>query len=217
MKTDDFPFIIKVCGITNSADGQYAVKLGATALGFNFYQNSPRYVTPLQARSFHRQIRGEYLSVGIFVNATEAELRETAELARLDILQLHGELPDSLPREYRLWRAISAAAKPAVPDISFEAYLLDTPTSAYGGSGIPFDWSLAAGFPARSIVAGGLHGGNVFDAIAATHPSGVDACSRLESTPGRKDPALVKAFIEAAMSGYRSVKQHHAQEMMRIV
>ncbi len=91
-------------------------KLGANALGFNFYQSSPRYVTPQQARSSDRQIRGEYLRVGIFVNATEAELRETAELARLDVLQLHGELPDALPASLRSGGLFRPPRTPAEPD-----------------------------------------------------------------------------------------------------
>ncbi len=88
-------------------------------------------------------------------------------------------------------------------DPNVEAWLLDTPTPLYGGSGHRFDWSLAAGFPRRFIVAGGLDSSNVADAIHSAQPWGVDACSRLESAPGKKDPALVQAFVEAALAAFR--------------
>jgi phosphoribosylanthranilate isomerase len=82
-----------------------------------------------------------------------------------------------------------------------EAYLLDTPTPEFGGSGQTFDWSRAQKFPFRTIVAGGLDGSNVAGAIATLQPWGVDACSRIESRPGKKDEVRMKAFIRAALEG----------------
>jgi phosphoribosylanthranilate isomerase len=91
-----------------------------------------------------------------------------------------------------------AATDPVSTMYAYEAYLLDTPTPRFGGSGRTFDWSLAAGFGHRAIVAGGLDASNVAEAIQTAHPWGVDACSRLESSPGKKDPQRVREFIRAA-------------------
>lgn len=203
-RPDDFPFLVKICGITAAEDGQAAVDAGANALGFNFYKRSPRYVTPQRAKDLIGQISGRYLRVGVFVNATEADLVETARVAGLDVLQLHGDVPAALPANLRVWRAAAANALPELSD-RFEAYLLDSPCSGFGGSGVSFDWSLVSAFPGRSILAGGLHAGNVREAMAAAQPSGVDACSRLEAAPGRKDRELVETFVQAALDAHRQL------------
>ncbi len=107
------PFVVKVCGITNEEDARVAVEAGANALGFNFYSKSSRYIKPERARQIVQAVRGEYLSVGVFVNRAEEELMEIAGRVPLDVVQLHGEeyrLPLSKP--YRVWRSISPGAKP---------------------------------------------------------------------------------------------------------
>jgi phosphoribosylanthranilate isomerase len=192
------PFVVKVCGVTNEGDAQAALEAGANALGFNFYQKSPRYVTPSRAREF--AAAGDCLRVGVFVNATAEELLRIAEKARLDVLQLHGErweVPDG--SGYRIWRSVRGDGPAPEANSQVEAYLLDTATPEFGGSGRVFDWSLAKGFPYRAIVAGGLDGGNVADAIAALQPWGVDGCSRIESRPGKKDIERMRAFVRAAL------------------
>ena len=199
---DDLDFVIKVCGITEAADGAFALQAGANALGFNFYGRSPRCISAERAATLrfdHSQ--HPHLRVGVFVNATAAELQQTAEVAQLDVLQLHGSLPETLPHSYRIWRAIAPDTRAGLrPDI--EAYLLDTPSDAFGGSGVCYDWRLAAAFPGRAILAGGLHAGNVAEAIAAARPWGVDACSRLESSPGRKDAVRMAQFLQAAHAAF---------------
>lgn len=198
------PFVIKVCGITTVEDGQSAIDAGATALGFNFYPGSPRYVTPIEAQKLTREIRGSYLRVGVFVNVSVADLETAGQVAELDILQLHGTTPTDVPPAYRLWRAMTAAEPPAV-DLPYEAYLLDSPSSSFGGSGATFNWTAATGFSLPFVLAGGLHGDNVAEAIAQTRPAGVDACSRLESKPGRKDPKLVEAFVRGAAAAHQQL------------
>jgi phosphoribosylanthranilate isomerase len=112
---------------------------------------------------------------------------------------LHGEISGiQLPGGYRIWRAIAASA-PA-PAGEFEALLLDSLTPHYGGSGKAFDWNLARGRSQRVILAGGLHAGNVAEAVRTAHPWGVDACSRLESSPGKKDQKRVRDFVQAALA-----------------
>jgi phosphoribosylanthranilate isomerase len=191
-------FVIKVCGITTIDDARAAVEAGANALGFNFYTKSPRYVTPQQARSIIDEVSGSYLRVGVFVNAAQKELLSIAEQAGLDVLQLHGDCDVPQGGHYRIWRSVAGEAPSVQADERIEAYLLDSVSPEYGGSGKPFRWEMAAGFAHRIIVAGGLDASNVAAAIDALHPSGVDACSRIESQPGKKDHQRMRAFIQAA-------------------
>jgi len=142
--------------------------------------------------------------VGIFVSPTSEELETAVATVRLDVVQIHGSLPATLPEGVRLWRALPVADdfrfRPAGPNV--EAYLLDTPDHLGGGSGRTFNWNLAAIDSARIVLAGGLEASNVRAAIRTARPWGVDACSRLESAPGRKDPQKVKAFVEAARAAF---------------
>jgi phosphoribosylanthranilate isomerase len=197
-------FIVKVCGITSAADAATAIDAGANALGFNFYPGSPRYITPQDAQEIAQSVTTPYLRVGVFVNPSEEELIEAASTVPLDVLQLHGEkIPLQLAGSFRVWQAIQATAPPPLhPDV--EAYLLDSPTPLYGGSGEAFDWTLAAAFPRRVLVAGGLDASNVASAIRIARPWGVDACSRVESQPGRKDPRRVIAFVRAALAAFEA-------------
>ncbi len=102
----------------------------------------------------------------------------------------------------RLWRALPGEKAWAADDDPAEAYLLDAVTPEYGGSGRTFRWERAQGFAGRTIVAGGLDAGNVAAAIEALHPWGVDACSRLESRPGKKDIPQMRAFLAAAQQAF---------------
>jgi phosphoribosylanthranilate isomerase len=193
-------FVVKVCGVTEEVDGHAALAAGANALGFNFYAKSPRYITARRAGEIARALGGSYLRVGVFVNASVDELLATAAEVPLDVLQLHGEqceVPGGT--QYRIWRSVRGDGPAPEPDTRVEAYLLDTQTPEFGGSGRTFDWSLAQDFPYRVIVAGGLDAANVAEAIASLQPWGVDACSCIESRPGRKDEGRMRAFIRAAL------------------
>ncbi|HEY7304824.1 MAG TPA: phosphoribosylanthranilate isomerase [Bryobacteraceae bacterium] len=192
-------FIVKVCGITCEEDARVAVEAGANALGFNFYPKSPRYVTPEHAAQIIERVPGEYLRVGVFVGRTGILAHKT----KLDVLQLYGEIDSiDVPREYRIWRALAASAA-VRPDGEFEALLLDSFTPQHGGSGRPFDWTLAKDLPHRIIIAGGLDAANVAQAVETARPWGVDACSKLESAPGKKDPKRVGDFVRAALAALR--------------
>lgn len=207
----DTRFVIKICGITSEEDAAAAVEAGATALGLNFYPKSPRYITPRRASEIIRAVPGPYWKVGVFVDAGPDELTRTAAEVPLDIVQLHGPIGSCVPPvdggfHFRTWRAI--AATDAVPENSdCEAYLLDTPAPGFGGSGKTFDWSLAIGFPHRAILAGGLDAMNVAEAIGIVRPWGVDACSRLESAPGKKDAQRVRDFVREAQAASRLVQE----------
>ncbi|MCC6588733.1 MAG: phosphoribosylanthranilate isomerase [Bryobacterales bacterium] len=190
--------IVKVCGITNIEDARAAVDAGANALGFNFYPKSPRCISLETAQSIIAALPASILKVGVYVN--EAPAGQAAQL-QLDVLQVHGELTQY--PSARHWKAVTVKAgfhADLLDDPQAEAFLLDAPAAdRYGGTGKTFDWKLVRGFDRRIIVAGGLDASNVALAIAVAQPWGVDACSRIESAPGKKDPRKMAAFIEAAL------------------
>ncbi len=194
--------MVKICGITNLPDALAAAGGGAAALGFNFYPKSPRYVAPQRAAEIASALPEGVWKVGIFVGEPPESVREIARRVPLDVAQLHGACVP--PGGIRIWRAVTVDAgfrQEQLDAWPAEAYLLDAPAgSAWGGSGQTFDWSLAAGIPRRIILAGGLDEHNVALAIRTVRPWGVDACSRLESAPGKKDHKKMAAFLRAALS-----------------
>jgi phosphoribosylanthranilate isomerase len=197
--------MIKVCGITNLEDALAAVEAGVDALGFNFYRHSRRYLTAEAALRLTGAIPAGVLRVGVFVNETPQSIRSLSEACRLDIIQLHGEeQPADVPAGLRVWKAFRvepqfhlAAALARFP--LAEAILLDGPAGGeFGGAGHPFLWQLAAGANRPIVLAGGLDPSNVAAAVMAARPWGVDACSRLESAPGKKDHLKMNQFVTAA-------------------
>jgi phosphoribosylanthranilate isomerase len=199
--------VLKICGITNQEDASAAIDAGATAIGFNFYPGSPRYLAPEKAAGIESPpgVR----RVGVFVNETPARMEEIARIAALDVAQLHGdETPEGYPRAIAVWKAARVAADfsfAVYRDAPAEALLLDGPAGdLYGGSGKAFDWRRAAESPKAVIVAGGLDASNVARAIELAHPWGVDACSRIESEPGKKDHRKMREFLRAAGAALRS-------------
>jgi len=197
--------ILKICGITNQSDASAAIAAGATAIGFNFYLQSPRYVTPEAAAAIATP---SALRVGVFVNETPARVAKIANIAGLDVAQLHGdESPADFPRELTVWKA--ARVSPGfdiaqLAGIPADAILLDGPAAElYGGAGVTFDWNLARNTRLRIIVAGGLDASNVARAISLAQPWGIDSCSRLESSPGIKDHTKMTDFLVAAKAALR--------------
>jgi phosphoribosylanthranilate isomerase len=197
--------VIKICGITNQADADAAVEAGATALGFNFYPASPRYVRPEHAAAI-----ASGPSAGSFTKTptrTAERIAAIAAEARLDVVQLHGdETPAAYPAGFAVWKAARVRQGfdlAAWEDCPADALLLDGPADLmYGGAGHTFDWRIAAASRRRIVLAGGLDASNVAQAIAQARPWGVDACSRLEAAPGKKDHARMRAFIQAARSAF---------------
>jgi phosphoribosylanthranilate isomerase len=193
--------IVKICGITNQQDADAAIAGGATALGFNFYPRSPRYIAP-EAAGAIASAPGT-LRVGVFVNEERARVDEVAGIASLAVAQLHGdETPADYPAGVAVWKAVRVSEGfrfPEYEQLPADALLLDGPAAElYGGAGRVFDWALAAHTARRFILAGGLDASNVAQAVALAHPWGVDACSRIESTPGKKDHIKMNEFLQAA-------------------
>lgn len=198
---------VKVCGITNLEDALAAVAAGADMLGFNFYRPSPRYLDPHAAREIIDQVPTEVLTVGVFVNEAQAIVEQIADAAGVAAVQLHGdESPEFCQRlKHRYVIKVLAARQDFDParacDFDVQAIMLDAfDRKARGGTGHTIDWSLARRtreLVPRLFLAGGLSPENVTAAIAAVEPYAVDACSALETSPGRKDAQRLRAFVQA--------------------
>jgi len=193
--------ILKICGITNQEDASAAVAGGANAIGFNFYPRSPRHITPEEAAGIATD--AGVRRVGVFVNEERGRVEEIARAVKLDAAQLHGdESAEDYPASLEVWKAVRITG-----DFDFTPYencpadalLLDGPAAdLYGGAGKSFDWRLARAAKSKIILAGGLDGSNVARAIELARPWGVDACSRIESAPGKKDHQKMNDFLQAA-------------------
>jgi phosphoribosylanthranilate isomerase len=204
---------IKICGITNAEDALAAAAAGATAIGFNFYPRSPRYIAPERAAEIATP--AGVRRVGVFVNEPAARVEEIARIARLDVAQLHGdERPVDYPAALAVWKAVRVTEDfdlSLYAECPAEALLLDGPASGlYGGAGKTFDWSVGGAcfslpiIPKPIILAGGLDASNVARAVARAHPWGVDACSRIEKAPGKKDHKKMIEFLQAAREALRA-------------
>ena len=198
--------LVKICGLTNSADALHASGCGADAVGLVFYAGSPRCVTPEIAREICAALPPFVTRVGLFVNEASQKVHETAAYCGLDVVQLHGdetpELSDYSPlRTIKALRIKDAASLNGHADYEVSTLLLDVwVPDAYGGTGECFNWDLAAAVAAERpvILAGGLTPTNVAAAIAKVKPYAVDVSSGVEQFPGKKDHAKVAAFIKAA-------------------
>jgi phosphoribosylanthranilate isomerase len=195
---------IKVCGLTNEADARHAATCGAQFLGLVLAE-SPRRADLAEAARWLPVIRREFpavQAVGVFVQPSAAEIAEAVDRLGLDLVQVHGV---KNPAEIASPRPLILAGGPdalvnAVAARPWAVMADQEGASGAGGTGIPLDWAaLAEGLPAglRLFLAGGLDAGNVAEAIRIVRPWAVDASSRLEIAPGRKDPAKVAAFCEA--------------------
>jgi phosphoribosylanthranilate isomerase len=198
---------VKICGITNLADAQAAVEAGADALGFVFYEKSPRFVSMKTAAEISRALPPFITRVGVFVNPSkELVLKAVAECG-LSLLQFHGDEPPEFCAQFdsmsmKAFRIRDAGSLKELPKYKTDAWLLDAYSSdTLGGTGGVFNWDLAveAQKSGRPIfLAGGLTPENVADAVRKVQPFGVDVSSGVESSPGKKDHAKVRAFINAA-------------------
>lgn len=208
---------VKICGITNLEDALVAVEAGADALGFVFYEKSPRYISPEAARDISSELSGRTERVGVFVNQDENGLCDTADDAALTAIQMHGDNEDPRVADLVVARRplkvlVGVSMQRPNPEAwarmweqkNVYAFLADSASPAeLGGTGETFDWrgSLEALDSIKSlnrlVLAGGLNPENVGEAIRITKPWGVDVSSGVEARPGKKDPEKVRAFIRA--------------------
>jgi phosphoribosylanthranilate isomerase len=202
--------IVKICGITSAADALAAVEAGADALGFVFYERSPRQVSVATAKDIVRQIPPFIVKVGVFVNADEELVYRAIADCGLNLLQFHGDESPEYCVQFGLmsmkaFRIRDAESLSRLPAYKTDAFLLDAyAPDKLGGTGATFNWDLA--LEAKKIgkpifLAGGLTPENVGEAVRKVQPYAVDVSSGVESAPGKKEHLKVKAFIQAAKGG----------------
>lgn len=217
-------FRVKICGLTTPEDAACLAGTGVDAAGLNFYPRSVRFLSPESARQIAAALPQGVLRVGVFVNASSAEILRCVRETPLDCVQLHGDEPPALLAELgetpvvkafgctadildRVAEYLQAAARVARTP---ELVLLDAAgQQVRGGSGQSADWPLAQRYHELAaapplVLAGGLRAENVAQAIAEVSPYAVDTASGVESSPGRKDPALVRQFAAAAQAAFKA-------------
>ena len=213
---------IKICGITNLEDALTAAEAGADALGFVFYEKSPRNVAPETVRQIVERLPAKIEKIGVFVNESAQRIHQVAQAAGLTAVQVCGK---EAVTEFAIYTDVQLQAKD-YPKLIFvicgaelsdggffiadelknasHAVLIDSsPAGQPGGTGKRFDWEKARvmvemlGLRIPTIVAGGLTPENVGQALDLLHPWGVDVSSGVEARPGKKDPEKVRAFVAA--------------------
>lgn len=199
---------VKICGITNPEDALFAVAQGVDALGFIFYEPSPRYVHPERVSDIVSTLPPFVTPVGVFVNRAREEVLEIARSTGIRAVQLHGDetpaecegYPFPVVRALRVGDGFDPAS---LSDYPVDTFLLDTAKKGwYGGTGETFDWRVARAATAhgRIILSGGMDPSNVADAVRTVNPYAVDCGSGVEAAPGRKDRARIRAFLVALRS-----------------
>jgi len=208
---------VKICGITNLADGELAVELGAWALGMIFYEVSPRRCSTAEAETIASALRRKVELCGVFVNAPLEQVVAQSEAVGLTLLQFNGDEGPSFCGEAarrtgaRVIKAVQVSMAGDVRDLErfhVDFHLLDARAKEpgrqglRGGTGETFDWTLVRARRSKVplILSGGLTAENVAAAIVSTAPYAVDTASGTESAPGRKDPDKLRDFFAAVAS-----------------
>jgi phosphoribosylanthranilate isomerase len=196
---------VKFCGFTHQDDVAQAVALGADALGFVFYGPSSRYVSPEHAQTLTRSVPAFVTRVGLFVDEEAETVQRIFEIARLNLIQYHGEeSPEfcdaiGLPyiKAFRVRKGMDLRTEmdryPNASGFLLDAYVKGQP----GGTGERFDWELIPQSHAPIILAGGLTPDNAKDAIDQVAPWALDVSGGIETKPGRKDPDKMARFMNA--------------------
>jgi phosphoribosylanthranilate isomerase len=206
---------VKICGITRAEDGDLAVELGASALGFVFWPGSPRYIDCASARDIVQRNAGRVQNVGVFVDQPVEEVAHIMRTVDLDIAQLHGgESPEYCEQILRLAPPESGRRRRVMKAIGLQdgaatmlgrydpemLILVDAhDPSRYGGTGRTVDWNAARAIAEtrKTILAGGLNPENIARAIETVRPYGIDASSGVETSPGIKDAKRLRDLFEA--------------------
>ncbi len=200
---------VKICGVTNAGDAFKAVEYGADALGFNFYPPSPRYIEPEEVAGILADLPAGTCAAGLFVNESRQHVKNVLRSCRsrgggLTAVQFHGDEERDYCARWPLkvikaFRVRDPETLGRIGEYPVDYYLLDSWSEGFGGSGATFAWSWLTVPLARPVIlAGGLGVDNVNTAVRALEPFGVDVCTGVEATPGRKDHPRMKEFIAAA-------------------
>jgi phosphoribosylanthranilate isomerase len=207
---------IKVCGITRQQDAELCGELGVDALGFVFYEPSPRYIRPVDACKIFRAAPLFVTRVGLFVNAPRQSVLAVLDQVPLNMLQFHGDEDEAYCASFGRPYMKAARMKPGIDLLEFaarfpgaEAILCDAFVDGFGGAGKTFDWRLLppAGALSRPLVlSGGLDAGNVGSAVCSVRPAAVDVSSGVEAAKGIKDHAKIRAFVEKVREADESIR-----------
>ncbi len=206
---------VKICGITRVEDARAAIDSGADALGLVFYSKSPRYVELSVAANIARTIGPFVTTVGLFVNAEVAQVREAVKTVGLDLLQFHGDEDEAYCAQFDMpyIKAIRMSPELDVKEVvtkypSARGFLFDAwNKDKYGGTGETFEWQRLSSLKESAdtdipfILAGGLTPENVDQAVAAVKPYAIDVSGGVEQSPGIKSPELIQQFIDRSNSG----------------
>jgi phosphoribosylanthranilate isomerase len=207
--------IVKICGLSTRGTLDVALDAGADMVGFVFFSPSPRHLNLKTARDLGRQAKRRALKVALTVDADDATLANIVEALQPDILQLHGRETVARLRDIKqkfalpVMKAMAVATPADLASLPGYAAVADrilfdarAPKEATrpGGLGAVFDWHVLENLDLKLpfMVSGGLHAGNVAEAVRVTGAGGVDVSSGVERTPGDKDPEMIRAFIRAA-------------------
>ncbi len=197
---------VKICGITSVADALAAATAGADMIGLMFYDGSPRHISQAAAVEISRALPPFVLRVGVFVNPDEAFVTRAIAECGLSLLQFHGDEPSDFCTQFgvmslKALRVRDAESLKQLENFHTDAFLLDAYSkSGRGGTGEKFNWDLAVAaqkFGKPIFLAGGLTPENVTEAVRKVRPFAVDVSSGVESAPGKKDAAKVRAFVAA--------------------
>ena len=195
---------VKICGITNFEDAKATVDFGANIIGFNFYPKSPRYISPEDAAKIIYKLPAFVDTAAIFVNEPEQKIKDTLEICPLNWIQLHGdETPEFCQSltvlSVKTMKAIRVKDKSDINranDYLTDAVLLDAyHPEKYGGTGITFDWNIVGNLNKRVFLAGGINPDNIRAAVELG-VYGIDVCSGVETSPGKKDHEKMKLLLE---------------------
>ncbi len=201
---------IKICGLTREEDVRAVVESGADAIGFVFYPPSPRYVSFQRAAELARLVPPFVTIVGLFVNPARHYVEEALETVPLQVLQFHGDESEADCTGYGLPYLKAARMRPGLDLLKYAAsfpsaqgLLLDAFVEGYGGGGETFDWSLIPSvLPLPLILSGGLHAGNVAEAVRCVRPWAVDVSSGVEAAKGIKDAARITEFVAGVQNAH---------------
>ncbi len=195
---------VKICGITNYDDAVAAMDMGADLLGFNFFRNSPRYTRPEQVAEIVDKLPGFIDIVGVFVNSPIEEIHEITQMCSLEWVQLHGDEDPKFcsslnSHDVKTMKAIRVKSQSDIEstkDFFTDAILLDAfDPDKYGGTGVTFDWNIIGHIDKRIFLAGGINPDNA-EAAVKLGVYGIDVCSGIESSPGKKDHKKMKQLFD---------------------
>jgi len=198
---------VKICGMTRLQDASHAVEQGANALGFVFWPESPRYISPKRAFNIIKELPSDVGAVGVFVNETVKGIEQVAGESGVSTIQLHGDEPPAHAEELE-WPVFRMTTVERIEEVSHAwpagtIFLMDAADPLRrGGTGRTIDWQQAksAALAQRIILAGGLTPDNVADAVRTVRPFGVDVSSGVEDAPGVKNRDKVSRFLASARS-----------------